>query len=668
VTVSINSSANSLAVGSYSDTVTFTNLSNGNGSTTRAVSLAISNQPVNIAPLATVTATSDLPQYGMTAVKTVDGCIDGYPGISSCEWATNGERTGAWLNLSWSAPYSVNQLVLYDRPNTDDQVTSANIVFSDGTSITVGPLNNNGTATTYTFPARVITSLRMTVTGVSGRTQNVGLSELQVYGFPPNQYTLTSDVLPFGSGSISVSPSQASYNQDQQVTLTATPITGYAFSSWSGDVTGTANPLIITMTRNMAVNANFTALPGTLSILSTGNYTPVLVTTGSPTISWTFPNGTPAASSSATPGPVTFPDTTERASILTVNSPSTVTSFEIDVPEQGATQQAEEIKTVLGLEQLTGLTRLYLFDTGLTSLPNVNRLTSLQSLYCSHNYLGGTNLRWNGLTNLTMAHAFGNNFDANEVDQLFIDLDNNGISNGEFNINYNAGPSAASATARSNLEARGNILTYNTILSNPGYVPAVSTVGVNIQVAGGTRFTVTAPSATDIKVDIQDLGVQHISSGVEVFYYLGNPSQLRNITIETSPASALTGLAIQNSGRESYYYEQNPNYASVPYGNLYSISGLDRFPNLQQLQFYPANALNHVYVQNGVGSSLTFLSMNSDVGAGITSKLPSSEADSLIEALVAAGASNGTLYLPNRSTASDTNAATLRARGWNGQF
>ncbi|MGA2140338.1 MAG: fibronectin type III domain-containing protein [Verrucomicrobiia bacterium] len=41
VSVSINSSANNLAAGSYSDTVTFTNLTNGNGSTNRAVSLTI---------------------------------------------------------------------------------------------------------------------------------------------------------------------------------------------------------------------------------------------------------------------------------------------------------------------------------------------------------------------------------------------------------------------------------------------------------------------------------------------------------------------------------------------------------------------------------------------------------------------------------------------------
>jgi hypothetical protein len=46
VTVSINSNANSLSAGSYSDTVLFTNTTNGNGNTSRSVSLTV-NPPAN---------------------------------------------------------------------------------------------------------------------------------------------------------------------------------------------------------------------------------------------------------------------------------------------------------------------------------------------------------------------------------------------------------------------------------------------------------------------------------------------------------------------------------------------------------------------------------------------------------------------------------------------
>ena len=262
VTVSLNATAATLAAGNYSDSVIFTNATNGSGTTTRTVNLTVAAaQSSNIASLATVTASTQNTSTGQTAVKAVDGVIDGYPGDYTKEWATTGQKTGAWLNLSWSAPYSVNQVVLYDRPNLNDQITTATIAFSDGSSISVGPLNNNGTATTYSFPARVITGLKMTVTGVSSSTGSVGLSEIQVYGTPASgiQYTLTTSVSPSGGGSVTANPSQTGYPSGAQVVLTATPTTGYTFSGWSGGASGTVNPLTVTMAGNLAITANFSA-------------------------------------------------------------------------------------------------------------------------------------------------------------------------------------------------------------------------------------------------------------------------------------------------------------------------------------------------------------------------------------------------------------------------
>jgi hypothetical protein len=114
--------------------------------------------------------------------KAIDGVADGYPGDYTKEWATVGQRTGASLTLTWPTPQVVSSLVLYDRPNADDQITSGRIAFSDGSSVVVGSLPNNGTALSLSFSAKTITSLTLTVTGVSSSTKNVGLSELQVYG------------------------------------------------------------------------------------------------------------------------------------------------------------------------------------------------------------------------------------------------------------------------------------------------------------------------------------------------------------------------------------------------------------------------------------------------------------------------------------------------------
>ena len=71
--------------------------------------------------------------------------------------------------------------MLYDRPNPGDQITGGTLTFSDGTTVPVPALDNAGKAITVSFPARATTSLRMTVTTVTGTTKNVGLAELQAY-------------------------------------------------------------------------------------------------------------------------------------------------------------------------------------------------------------------------------------------------------------------------------------------------------------------------------------------------------------------------------------------------------------------------------------------------------------------------------------------------------
>ena len=74
----------------------------------------------------------------------------------------------------------MNSAVLYDRPNTDDQVTAGTLTFSDGSTVAVPALDNAGAARTVTFAARATTGVLFTATSVSNSTINVGLAELQV--------------------------------------------------------------------------------------------------------------------------------------------------------------------------------------------------------------------------------------------------------------------------------------------------------------------------------------------------------------------------------------------------------------------------------------------------------------------------------------------------------
>lgn len=51
------------------------------------------------------------------------------------------------------------------------------------------------------------------------------------------------------------------YGNGTNVTLTAVPEAGQSFVSWSGSATGTANPLVVTMTQSKVITANFIKRP-----------------------------------------------------------------------------------------------------------------------------------------------------------------------------------------------------------------------------------------------------------------------------------------------------------------------------------------------------------------------------------------------------------------------
>src|SRR5206468_1005251 len=68
-------------------------------------------------------------------------------------------------------------------------------------------------------------------------------------------HTLT--VIASGRGTVAKSPDQGSYDHGASVQLTATPDSGFAFSGWSGDASGTDNPLTLVMDANKSVTATF---------------------------------------------------------------------------------------------------------------------------------------------------------------------------------------------------------------------------------------------------------------------------------------------------------------------------------------------------------------------------------------------------------------------------
>lgn len=71
----------------------------------------------------------------------------------------------------------------------------------------------------------------------------------------PSIYNLSA--LPLIENSGTVTPSSGSYTDGSSVIITGIPSIHYYFKEWKGDVTGTTNPITITMNSNKSINAVF---------------------------------------------------------------------------------------------------------------------------------------------------------------------------------------------------------------------------------------------------------------------------------------------------------------------------------------------------------------------------------------------------------------------------
>jgi uncharacterized repeat protein (TIGR02543 family) len=70
------------------------------------------------------------------------------------------------------------------------------------------------------------------------------------------EYTLS---VTSAHGTVAKDPDKATYHYGEVVQLTATPATGWIFANWSGDASGTANPVSLTMNGNKTVTAHYTS-------------------------------------------------------------------------------------------------------------------------------------------------------------------------------------------------------------------------------------------------------------------------------------------------------------------------------------------------------------------------------------------------------------------------
>jgi len=87
---------------------------------------------------------------------------------------------------------------------------------------------------------------------------------------PTPTYALSVIASPSGAGW--VSPSSGEYEFGDQVTLTASPASGYTFDYWSGDASGTSSTKVITMNYDRSIVANFKAITTATEVLFSDDF------------------------------------------------------------------------------------------------------------------------------------------------------------------------------------------------------------------------------------------------------------------------------------------------------------------------------------------------------------------------------------------------------------
>ncbi len=250
---------------------------------------------VNLARSAQATASSPAPGAMQDATKAIDGWIDGYPNDATREWATTGERSGAWIRLAWTTPVTLEEARLYDRPNLDDHVLAGRLVFSDGSTVAVGALPNDASSPFLVdFEPRTVSWVQLVVDSAGG--YNVGLAELEVYGPAAATSSFTASpssvragglvtgtvnlglVAPAGGTVVPLSSSDAALPVPASVTV-AQGAHSATFTALAGSVsTATA----VTLTASLpgaARTVTVTVLPPAVSNLT---LTPSSVTEGAP--------------------------------------------------------------------------------------------------------------------------------------------------------------------------------------------------------------------------------------------------------------------------------------------------------------------------------------------------------------------------------------------------
>lgn len=160
--------------------------------------LLLSATPHNIASLAKVSCSSAAGKE-VDATRVSDGLIRI---LNTGEWRSGSRldmrgrvRSFPWVQLDWDYPVNISRIILYDCPDTSSHTAAGTLSFSDGSSIDINLIANDGAPKVVDFDAKRISWVRFQVT--DGEGENLGLSEIEVFPAPESYSDYVSWVNPY---------------------------------------------------------------------------------------------------------------------------------------------------------------------------------------------------------------------------------------------------------------------------------------------------------------------------------------------------------------------------------------------------------------------------------------------------------------------------------------
>jgi pectate lyase len=227
----------------------------------------------------TVTVTLVDPNATYTDYQGEDAVFTGivatnhlnYTGTGFIDFATTGPNNATFTVCQQAAgSQTVKFRYSFAKPPPDirtAQLLVNNVYIQDVTFPVTPTFDDWADATAIVTLNQGINSIKL----YWATTDGPNLDKLSISGVQCASYTLTTSAT--NGGTITISPSRTNnkYFDGEQVTLTAVNAINATFANWSGDLTGSTTPSVLTMNSNKTVTANFTVVSTyTLVINKTG--------------------------------------------------------------------------------------------------------------------------------------------------------------------------------------------------------------------------------------------------------------------------------------------------------------------------------------------------------------------------------------------------------------